>query len=53
MGGILLTILQRPDGWYFVCNGQQFGPYSTREMAELKYQEYTAYVVTAPGCHHA
>lgn len=42
-----------PDGWYFVgYDGKLVGPYTTRERAEDKADEYDAYVVNAPRCHH-
>ena len=48
-----MPVFQRDGSWFFRCLDDSLaGPYSSREMAELKYQEYTAYVVTAPGCHH-
>lgn len=50
----------RPDlfrlyqGWAFMTpNFDVWGPYSSPEMAEQKFQEYLAFEVFAPKCHHA
>lgn len=38
--------------WFWGVDGEAVGPYRSQERADAKYQEYWAYIITAPSCHH-
>lgn len=47
------SVVIKKDGYWWYWGLQELiGPYQSYERAVEKYQEYCAYVIDAPGCHH-
>ena len=43
----------RDDDWYFWgIDIKEVGPFHSEKIASEKYEEYCAYTMDAPGCHH-
>lgn len=45
-------ITQFPDGWHFISDLRDFGPYAEESGAEACRAQYEAFISNAPGCHH-